>query len=80
MLGRVRQGISAALTQAATGARVVLADENAQMGGALIGSTQEIAGQDGDGWVCEQLEKLKTFDNVTLLRALRFTAIMIITL
>ncbi|NVJ93560.1 MAG: sarcosine oxidase subunit alpha family protein [Methylocystaceae bacterium] len=67
IVGAGPAGISAALTQAATGARVVLADENAQMGGALIGSTQEIAGQDGDGWVREQLEKLKTFDNVKLL-------------
>ncbi|MEL7187095.1 MAG: sarcosine oxidase subunit alpha family protein [Pseudomonadota bacterium] len=60
-------GIVAALVAAKSGARVIIADENAELGGSLLGSSQSIDGQPAHVWVDAALAELKSFDNVTLL-------------
>ena len=57
----------AALNAAKSGARVIIADENADLGGSLLGSSQSVNGAAGADWVDAVLDKLAGYDNVTLL-------------
>ncbi|MCX7303120.1 MAG: sarcosine oxidase subunit alpha [Hyphomicrobiales bacterium] len=68
VLGGGAAGIAAALAAAETGVRVILADEQAEFGGALrFESGARIDGQDGWAWTLASIAKLAAMDNVQLL-------------
>ncbi len=67
IIGAGPAGLSAAVTLAASGQRVILVDEQEQPGGALLSSTQKIDGLQAVDWVAKQVALLNTFDNVTVL-------------
>ncbi|MEP9387953.1 sarcosine oxidase subunit alpha [Mesorhizobium sp. KR9-304] len=68
VLGGGAAGIAAALAAAETGVRVILADEQAELGGALrFESGARIDGQDGWAWAQSSIAKLAAMDNVRLL-------------
>ena len=52
-------GLAAALTAARSGARVILADENAEFGGSLLSSRETIDGKPAIDWVAATLEELR---------------------
>ena len=57
----------AAVAAAESGARVILADEQNEFGGRLLGATSEIGGLPCDEWLQQTMERLEACDNVTLL-------------
>ncbi|BBX84212.1 2Fe-2S iron-sulfur cluster-binding protein [Mycolicibacterium aubagnense] len=57
-------GLAAALTAARAGARVVLIDEQSEAGGALLGSTDTIAGQPALQWVSDAVAELAAYPEV----------------
>ncbi len=57
----------AALAAARSGARVILADENAALGGSLLWEQEEIAGVSGLDWALGVLAELGAMPNVTLM-------------
>jgi sarcosine oxidase subunit alpha len=68
VVGAGPAGLAAALAAAEAGARVILCDEQAEMGGSLLadaGST--IAGRPAAVWVAEALAELASYERVTLL-------------
>ncbi|WP_019171910.1 sarcosine oxidase subunit alpha [Pseudaminobacter salicylatoxidans] len=68
VLGGGAAGIAAALAAAETGARVILADEQAEFGGALRFETgATVDGTDGWNWAQASVAKLAAMDNVRLL-------------
>jgi len=68
VLGGGAAGIAAALAAAETGARVILADEQAEFGGALRFETgATVDGTDGWSWAQASVAKLAAMDNVRLL-------------
>jgi sarcosine oxidase subunit alpha len=68
VLGGGAAGIAAALAAAETGVRVILADEQAEFGGALrFESGARIDGQDGWAWAQAAIAKLAAMDNARLL-------------
>ena len=60
-------GLVAALGAARAGARVLLVDEQAQLGGTLLFSPAVIGGQTGLDWVSELEAELRSFPQVTIL-------------
>ena len=60
-------GLAAALAAGRAGARVIIADEQAEMGGALLSDTVEIDGKPAADWVAGMLAKLAKLDDVTVL-------------
>lgn len=60
-------GLSAALAAGATGARVIFADEQAEMGGWLLSSNALIDGIPAAQWVTDALRRLKEMPEVTVL-------------
>lgn len=60
-------GLQAACTAGASGARVILADEKAEMGGYLLGDKVEIDGVSSEQWISTCLAKLKKMEQVTIL-------------
>jgi sarcosine oxidase subunit alpha len=60
-------GIAAALAAARTGARVVLADEQAEFGGSLLHSGETVDGLDGPDWVAAALDELRQSNEIVLL-------------
>ncbi len=60
-------GLSAALTAARAGARVVLCDEQSEAGGWLLASDELVDGQAATKWVAKTLDELRAFPDVTLL-------------
>jgi sarcosine oxidase, subunit alpha len=68
VVGAGPAGLAAALAAAATGARVILCDEQAEMGGSLLAETAAVIdGKPASAWVTETLATLARQDNVTLL-------------
>ncbi len=68
VIGAGPAGIAAATAAAAGGARVILCDEQAELGGSLLGErTARIDGAPAADWLAEQLRKLLLCSNVTLL-------------
>ncbi|MGB3832948.1 MAG: sarcosine oxidase subunit alpha [Mesorhizobium sp.] len=68
VVGGGAAGLAAALAAAETGVRVILADEQAQAGGALrFESGARIEGQDGWAWAEAAIVRLKAMDNVRVL-------------
>jgi sarcosine oxidase subunit alpha len=60
-------GLCAAREAARCGARVILADEQQELGGSLLASTQDIDGQSASRWIDETLAELENCENVVLL-------------
>ena len=60
-------GLMAALAAARTGARVIVADEQSEFGGALLSASDEIDGRAAVDWVQGVHEELASCANVTLL-------------
>ncbi|WP_434984135.1 sarcosine oxidase subunit alpha family protein [Vreelandella zhaodongensis] len=67
VVGAGAAGLSAALAAARGGARVMVADEQEEMGGSLLGSRETLDGTSADQWVARVLEELAGCENVTLL-------------
>jgi sarcosine oxidase subunit alpha len=60
-------GLAAALAAARAGARVVLADEQAELGGAVLGNGERIAGAPATDWVAATVAELEALPEVRLL-------------
>ncbi|MET4898668.1 sarcosine oxidase subunit alpha family protein [Sphingomonadaceae bacterium jetA1] len=68
VVGAGPAGIAAARTAAETGARVILCDDRARMGGSLLAAAEtEIDGLSATEWAARELNALAAMDNVTLL-------------
>ncbi|MGY0399807.1 MAG: glycine cleavage T C-terminal barrel domain-containing protein, partial [Ostreibacterium sp.] len=67
IVGAGPAGLSAAITAAKSGQRVIIADEQEQFGGVLLSSTQKIHGLKAMDWIAEQVTILKKYNNVTVL-------------
>jgi sarcosine oxidase subunit alpha len=68
VVGAGPAGLAAALAAAEAGARVILCDEQAEMGGSLLADARStIAGRPARVWVAEALAELASFERVTLL-------------
>ncbi|WP_136248840.1 sarcosine oxidase subunit alpha family protein [Halomonas borealis] len=67
VVGAGPAGLAAALAAARSGARVIVADEQEEMGGSLLDSRELLDDRPADQWVAETLEALSAMDNVTLL-------------
>ncbi len=67
VVGAGPAGLIAALTAARAGARVVLADENATLGGALLGETQTLGEGSAHDWAQAVLAELAGLPNVTVM-------------
>ena len=60
-------GLMAALAAARSGARVIVADEQAEMGGSLLSDTADIGGDPASDWIAAVLEELNATADVTVL-------------
>ncbi|NQV60847.1 MAG: sarcosine oxidase subunit alpha family protein [Alphaproteobacteria bacterium] len=67
VVGAGPAGLAAAHWAGRTGARVILADEGAELGGALLGNGQRIDGQPGMNWAAGIGAELAKAENVRLL-------------
>ncbi len=67
VVGAGPTGLSAALAAARTGARVIIADEQAEFGGSLLHSTELIDGQPAQTWVENTIAELNASSNVVAL-------------
>lgn len=67
IVGAGPAGLAAALTAARSGARVIIADEQAEFGGSLLHTHAEISGMSSGDWLAYTIAELKTFPEVTLL-------------
>ncbi len=61
-------GLAAALTAGRSGARVILADEDFELGGRLNAETYEIEGRPGSEWLQSALDELQSLKNVRLMK------------
>ena len=74
IVGAGPAGIAAALAAAKSGNRIILVDENPNLGGSLLSTpNDEIDGSVASEWLASSIKKLESADNVTLMR--RTTAI-----
>jgi sarcosine oxidase subunit alpha len=64
VVGAGPAGLTAALTAARSGARVVLVDEQSEAGGSLLGSTDRIGDVDALEWVRAAVDELATYPEV----------------
>jgi len=67
IVGAGPAGLSAALAAAKTGARVIIADEQNEMGGSLLSTTQTIDGAPASQWLQDTIEILEDYSNVIVL-------------
>ncbi len=67
VIGAGPTGLLAALTAARAGADVILADEDARMGGRLLSNGETVDGQPGSAWVGQILAELGSLPNVRLM-------------
>ncbi len=67
VIGAGPTGLMAALTAARAGADVILADEDARMGGRLLSNGETVGGQPGPAWVSQILAELGSLPNVRLM-------------
>ncbi|WP_163557065.1 sarcosine oxidase subunit alpha family protein [Halomonas sp. NO4] len=67
VIGAGPAGLAAALAAARSGARVILCDEQEEMGGSLLDSRETLAGEPAEAWATQVIEELKGLANVTLL-------------
>ncbi|MGE3148314.1 MAG: 2Fe-2S iron-sulfur cluster-binding protein, partial [Pseudorhodoplanes sp.] len=67
VIGAGPAGLSAALSAARSGARVILCHEDFRFGGRLLSDNQEIDGAPGHAWADKAVAELSGLDNVTLM-------------
>jgi sarcosine oxidase, subunit alpha len=67
IVGAGAAGLAAALAAGRTGARVLIADEQSEMGGTLLSSPVEIDGKPGLQWLADALAELATMPEVRLM-------------
>lgn len=67
VVGAGPAGLAAALAAARSGARVILCDEQEEMGGSLLDSREQIDGKPAAQWAAAALAELATFADVLLL-------------
>jgi methylglutamate dehydrogenase subunit C len=67
VIGAGPAGLSAALTAARSGARVILADEGPLLGGRLLSDKRMIDNQSGLDWIRETAAELRSLPNVRLM-------------
>ena len=67
VVGSGPTGLMAALAAAQSGARVILADESAALGGSLLSETEEIGGGGGASWAADIIGQLGAMPNVSLM-------------
>ncbi|WP_209940285.1 sarcosine oxidase subunit alpha family protein [Ruegeria sp. HKCCE4148] len=67
VIGAGPSGLIAALTAARAGARVILADEDSQMGGRSLADSDRFEDVSNSDWVAQVLGELASMDNVRLL-------------
>ena len=67
VVGAGPAGLMAALTAGRAGKRVILADEQSEMGGSLLCSTQSVGGMPAADWAAQAVAELSAMDNVLLL-------------
>jgi len=60
-------GLMAALAAARSGARVIIADEQSELGGSLLADTVAVSGQPPSAWVATVVEELRATPDVTVL-------------
>ena len=60
-------GLMAALAAVRSGARVILADEQNELGGSLLGCTESIDGKPAAEWAADVVAELRSHENCTLL-------------
>ncbi|KPU84133.1 sarcosine oxidase subunit alpha [Marinosulfonomonas sp. PRT-SC04] len=75
VVGAGPAGLMAALTAARAGADVILADEDARMGGRLLAETELLDGAPAHIWVDRVLAELAAMDNVRLMRRTTVTGV-----
>ena len=67
VVGAGPAGLAAALEAARSGARILIADEQAEFGGSLLDGSFNIAGQDASNWVADAVAELAACADVDLL-------------
>ena len=67
VVGSGPTGLMAALTAGRSGARVILADESAALGGSLVNENEEIGGMSGLAWAMATISELGSMPNLTLM-------------
>ncbi|MFC3284748.1 sarcosine oxidase subunit alpha family protein [Litchfieldella rifensis] len=67
VIGAGPAGLAAALAAARSGARVIVADEQEEMGGSLLDSRESLDGAPAERWAADVVNELAALDNVTLL-------------
>jgi sarcosine oxidase subunit alpha len=68
VVGAGPAGLAAARAAAATGARVMLVEQDSQLGGALLYEKAQIDGKPADAWVRETTQHLQAYADVRILR------------
>ena len=68
VVGSGATGLMAALTAAKSGARVILADEQAEFGGRLLSESVQIDGMPASDWVAQSVSALEALPDVKLLK------------
>ncbi|KPY15536.1 sarcosine oxidase subunit alpha [Pseudomonas syringae group genomosp. 3] len=67
IVGAGPAGLAAALAAGRSGARVIIADEQEELGGSLLDSRESLDGKPAAEWVASVVAELKNLRNVTLL-------------
>ena len=67
IVGAGPAGLMAGVSAGKSGAKVIIADDQAMFGGSLLASKEIIGGQSSEEWIASQVEILKTLPNVTCL-------------
>ncbi len=67
VIGGGPAGLMAALVAGRAGADVILADEDARIGGRLLAEVEEVGGKAGPDWVADALAELAALPNVRLM-------------
>lgn len=67
VIGAGAAGLSAALTAARSGARVILADEDFELGGRLLSETHLLADRPAQEWIAKTKDELSNYSNVRIM-------------